>query len=115
MRPRPEDLDLTLAVIQGHDAALLALLEAIRRYGAKDVEFGYDWPDDTEPPPDVDVRWYARVTFTHRMGRRLVDDVVEGESWAGPSHGRGHHVAQIDALAEVVRARGGTVVLEVSA
>lgn len=110
---RPQDLDLDLAVINGNDNAVIALVEAIRRHGAVDLEFGYDWPDDREPPADADVRWYARVTFVHRVDGRRIQDVVETECWGGPAHGRAHHVAQIETLAEVVRRRGGNVVVEV--
>lgn len=107
----PSTFDLDKGVFVGNDVAVLALIEAVRRYGAKDLEFGYDSPEKGEPPPDADVRWYAIATFPARVGKRRTTFTREGECWAGPSHGRAHIEGQIEALAELVRACGGKVTL----
>lgn len=105
---RPEDMDLSLAVIDGNAEAVVALVEAIRRYGARSVEFGYDWPGhpaDAEPPSTAEgVTWYAEAVYRiagrkHRVRREVV---------AQPGY---HHHAQVEALAQLVRERGGNVAL----
>lgn len=107
----PRTFDLEQGVFVGNDMGMLAVIEALRRYGALDVEFGYDWPEGDEPPPDADVRWFATVTFSARIGRRRSTFTRQGESWTGPTHGHGHGEGPLGALAEVVRACGGNVTL----
>lgn len=107
MSEDPTTWDLEGAVVTGNEAGLIALVECVRRYGARDLELGYDWPDDAPEPTASDrVYWYAQATFRRRGTRGT--EVVRRGAWAEP----GQHVrAQIDALAELVRSRGGVVEL----
>lgn len=104
----PTTWDLNGAVMSDSDGtAVVALVEAIRRYGARTVAFGYDWPghaEDAEPPADADdVTWWAEATYKLAGRKHVVRrEVVAQPGW--------HHHAQVEALAELVRERGGNVV-----
>lgn len=104
---RPQDMDLSLAVVNGNAEGLLALVEAVRRYGARDLELGYRWPEgQPDPGPDDTVTWYATARFRRRMGRGT--EVVTCEAVGEPGR---HQRAQLEALAQLVRSRGGSVAL----
>lgn len=107
MSSDPTTWDLDKAVFSGNAEGLVAMVEAIRRYGAKDLELGYDWPDD-QPDPGADdtVTWYAQATFRRRLGRGT--ETVRCEAIGAPGH---HQRAQLEALAELIRSRGGNVTL----
>lgn len=101
----------------GTDEATLALIEALRRYGAKSVEFGYRWDpawgedtDDADPPLGVPVTWFATVTLEsagrRKRQRHRWTDTAEVVSEPG---GLSHINAAAEALACLVRRRGGHV------
>lgn len=99
-------MDLSLAVVNGNNEGLVALVEAVRRYGARDLELGYDWPEDQpDPGPDDTVTWHATATFRSPLGTW---QQVRREAVGTPGN---HQRAQLEALAELVRSRGGNVVL----
>lgn len=105
---RPQDMDLSMAVVDDRDgSAIVALVEAVRRYGARSLAFGYSWPghpEDAEPPSDAEgVTWWAEATYKLAGRKHVVRrEVVAQPGW--------HHHAQVEALAELVRERGGNVV-----
>lgn len=105
--------------------AVVALVEALRRYGAKELEFGYRWnpewgPDgpDAEAPSGVPVVWFCTVTMQtpprgykpKRRERRRTRWTETAECLAAPG-GRGHDEALAEAMGQLVRRRGGHVTL----
>lgn len=103
---RPQDMDLSMAVVNGNTEGLVAMVEAVRRYGARDLELGYDWPDDApDPGPDDTVTWYAAATFRTPVGTWAQ---TRCEAVGTPGN---HQRAQLQALAELIRSRGGNVAL----
>lgn len=103
--------DLNLAVFEDTDG-VVAMIEAIRRYGARDVTFGYVEEDANERWPEQPITAYAHVKYRIKKGYELGryfdrEEVVceRGSEFDFPAK------ALNEALARVVRKLGGNVVL----
>lgn len=108
-RDDPRKWDLDMAVFQ-NEKGTVALVEALRRYGAMSVEFGYVWPegDFSDPVPGADLTWFAEAVFKGPLGLPVArrEEVV-----GGPTSGKPHDHACHEALAQLVRDCGGKVQL----
>lgn len=100
--------DLNLAVFRETEG-IVALVEALRRYGAHEVNFGFVEEDVDELWPENPVHAFARVTWLGGPFGKF-DDYEEVKIE------RGTDVPQLDmglneALARIVRSKGGNVVI----
>lgn len=120
MSTDPSTWDLSGAVVADEHGEV-ALIEAVRRYGARDLLFGYRW-DPTwgedrgqDPPASVPVTWYATATWRRQVRTRrelsIRTETITRERTSDPATGVSHRRAQLEAIADVVRALGGTVYL----
>lgn len=103
--------DLNLAVFENTEGTV-AMIEALRRYGARDVEFGFTEEDFNERWPEQPITAYAHVKYRVKKGYELGryfdrEEVVceHGTEFDFPAK------ALNEALARVVRKLGGNVVL----
>lgn len=105
------------APLVGHNDALVGMMEALRRYGARSIELGYRWDpawgpdtDEAEPPPGVPVTVFVDVELESagrsRKHRTRWHDVAEVVAEPG---GLTYAEATIEALMKLVRRRGGHV------
>lgn len=109
-----QDWDLNLAIFRGTDG-IVALIETLRRSGARDVEFGYKEEDADDMWPDRPITAYARARYPVTKGifagrnlayREEVECKIGGE-FDRPD------IAINEALARIVRKLGGNVVMVV--
>lgn len=111
----PRTWDLNKAVFDGNDT-LKALIEALRRGGARTIEVGYrETPHGKEPRPKEETIWYCQVVLIEAhplrvdlgQTRKLTGEWFANRAPDYKTHGEAMH----EAIAEVIRALGGKVTI----
>jgi hypothetical protein len=104
------DWDLNLAIFEDTEG-VVAMVEALKRSGARSVEFGYLEEDANDRWPEQSINAYAKVEYytqnafgLHDYDRAVITCAV-GTEFDRPD------VALCEALATIVRAQGSNVTI----
>src|SRR4051794_12356147 len=102
---RPQDMDLNKAIYVDEEG-IVALVEGVRRTGAKSVQIGYRGVGenyDEEPDPNGPVTWFCEAKYIYGRGKWRRTRTITKERVANPGGGETGAVAQAEAIADVIR------------